>query len=52
MEDAEKAAKKGYEINKRDCWVQHTASYNHLLYFVSPSVSCRKKFQMLKFLML
>ncbi|XP_048428135.1 tetratricopeptide repeat protein 38-like isoform X1 [Pyrus x bretschneideri] len=24
MEDAEKAAKKGYEINKRDCWVQHT----------------------------
>ncbi|KAB2624619.1 tetratricopeptide repeat protein 38 [Pyrus ussuriensis x Pyrus communis] len=23
MEEAEKAAKKGYEINKRDCWVQH-----------------------------
>lgn len=26
MEDAEKAAKKGFDINKKDCWAQHAVS--------------------------
>ena len=26
MEDAEKAAKKGFEINREDCWAQHGVS--------------------------
>jgi hypothetical protein len=30
MADAEKAAKKGFEINKQDLWAQHAVSY---LYF-------------------
>lgn len=27
MADAEKAAKKGFEINKQDYWAQHAVSY-------------------------
>lgn len=29
MEDAEKAARKGFEINKEDQWVQHAVSQNY-----------------------
>lgn len=50
MTEAEKAAKKGYEINKQDCWVHHNVSYNYLVCFISLSASCHKKFLMLKFL--
>ena len=28
MEDAENAAKKGFEINKQDFWAQHAVSSN------------------------
>lgn len=31
MEDAEKAAKRGFEINKQDCWSQHAVSKNYYI---------------------
>lgn len=31
MADAEKAAKRAYEINKQDVWAQHAVSYNNLV---------------------
>jgi hypothetical protein len=33
MADAEKAARKGYELNKQDCWTHHNVSYNYLVCF-------------------
>lgn len=33
MADAEKAARKGYEKNKQDCWAQHAVSYCFFVFF-------------------